>query len=308
MKLNLRGIDLNLLTIFDSLMDTGKLSATAADLGMSQPAVSAALQRLRLTFGDELFIRHRSGMQPTPRAHLLHTDIREALHLVRRAVSTEPMFNPATADRSFTLLSDVFFESTVIGELLNRLSDIAPGVRIDTSPLAPEDPASTLTNLKGDLILDYATHSSTQLCSAQVSVERLVVIAARAHPRIQSAPTLEEFLSEAHVILSRRHGKLTSLEYALGNISLNRRIRATLQSYSSMPIVVANTDCLATVPQRLGTLYEQAFDVRCYPFPVAMEPVPVYMYWPRVLDQDPAHRWFRQQLSAVLASGEGVSG
>lgn len=301
MKLNLRGVDLNLLTVFDSLMETGKLSASASALGMSQPAVSAALQRLRLTFGDELFIRHRSGMQPTARARQLHGDIREALQLVRRALSAEPEFDPATAERSFTLFSDVFFESTVVGTLLNRFNETAPGVRIDTAPATLADPVAALTTLSADLLLDYATYNSSQLCEAQVGVEQLVVMAARNHPRLQQPPSLDEFLAESHVILTRRHGRLTALEYALGNISLNRRVRATVQSFSSMPIVVSQTDCLATVPQRLGALYAEAFAVKCYPFPVAMEPVPLRMYWPRLLDQDAGHRWLRQELSRVLA-------
>lgn len=299
MKLNLRSIDLNLLTVFDSLMDTGKLSATAVELGMSQPAVSAALQRLRITFDDELFLRQRSGMQPTPRARQLQGDIREALQLVRRAVSATPHFDPSTADRRFTLLGEVMFESAVMGSLLNRFAESAPQLRIDSLPIQQNDPVKTLVNLDADLLLDYVDYQHPQINRAHAGTEELVVLAARHHPRIKRL-SAKRYLAEPHVILSRRHGKQTSLEYALGQITMERRIQASVQSFASMPIVVAQTDCLATVPKRLGELYEQAYPLRCHPFPFSIEPIPLHMHWPRVLDNDPAHRWFREQVSAVL--------
>lgn len=301
MKLNLRSIDLNLLTVFDSLMDTGKLSATAVALGMSQPAVSAALQRLRLTFDDALFIRQRSGMQPTPRARQLQGDIHEALQLVRRAVTAVPTFDPASADRHFTLIGEVMFESMVLGQLLNQLADSAPGLRVDSLPIQQNEPVKTLVDLTADLLLDYVNYDHPQLLQAPVGTEKLVVLAAADHPRIKTGLTMKDYLAEPHVILSRRHGKQTSLEYAIGQSSMERQIRASVQSFASMPIVVAQTHFLATVPERLGALYEQAYPVRCHLFPLAIEPIPLYMYWPRVLDRDPGHRWFRQQVSAVLA-------
>lgn len=300
MKLNLRSVDLNLLTVFDALMDSGKLSLAADRLGMSQPAVSAALQRLRVTFADELFVRSRSGMLPTPRAQALHRDIREALQLVRQAISSESAFDPARAERSFTILGDSFFESAMIGSLLNQLTESAPGIRIETASIAASDPAQALRSLNADVLLDYDKLSSPQLMAEQIGDETLVVIASRQHPRIRRRPSMKAFLREHHVILTRRHRSNTSLEHALGGVSLDRKIKATVQHFSSMPIIVAQTDCLATVPQRLGTLYEAAFNVRCYPFPMDVAPIPMWMYWPKVLDGDAAHQWLRARLVEVL--------
>jgi len=300
MKLNLRSVDLNLLTVFDALMEASKLSLAAERLGMSQPAVSAALQRLRATFKDDLFIRSRSGMLPTPRAQALHPDIREALQLVRRAISTQPAFNPAEAERSFTILGDAFFESAMVGSLLNRLTESAPGIRIETASVTQSDPVQALRSLSADLLLDYDRVSSPQLVSERFGEEHLVVIAARNHPRIKRRPSLKAYLHEHHVILTRRHHDGTSLEHALGGISLDRRIRASVQHFSSMPVIVSQTDCLATVPQRLGSLYEAAFDVRCYPFPMDIEPIPMWMCWPRALHNDVAHQWLRERLIEVL--------
>ncbi|MFT5032487.1 MAG: DNA-binding transcriptional LysR family regulator [Bacteroidia bacterium] len=154
MKLNLRSIDLNLLTVFDALIESGKLSLAAKRLGMSQPAVSAALSRLRTSFKDELFVRSRSGMLPTLRALALHQDIREALQLVQRAMTSGTAFDPALAERSFTILGDSFFESAMIGSLLNRLTESAPGIRIETASIVQSDPVQALRSINADVLLD----------------------------------------------------------------------------------------------------------------------------------------------------------
>ncbi|HCS28934.1 MAG TPA: LysR family transcriptional regulator, partial [Spongiibacteraceae bacterium] len=159
-----------------------------------QPAVSAALQRLRATFKDDLFIRSRSGMLPTPRAQGLHPDIREALQLVRRAISTQPAFNPAEAERSFTILGDAFFESAMVGSLLNRLTESAPGIRIETASVTQSDPVQALRSLSADLLLDYDRVSSPQLVAERFGEEHLVVLAARSHPRIKRRPSLKAYL------------------------------------------------------------------------------------------------------------------
>ncbi len=300
MKLNLRSVDLNLLTVFDALMESGKLSLAAERLGMSQPAVSAALARLRISFRDELFVRSRSGMLPTPRAQALHQDIREALHLVRRAITGSSAFDPTLAERSFTILGDSFFESAIIGRLINQLSESAPGVRIETTSITLSDPVQALRSLNADVLLDYEELISPQLMAQEVAQETLVVITARQHPRIKRRPSMKAFLREHHVILTRRHRSNTSLEHALGGVSLNRRIKASVQHYSSMPIIVAQTDCIATVPRRLGALYEAAFDVRCHLFPIDIAPIPMWMYWPKVMHGDAAHQWLRDRLIEVL--------
>ncbi len=300
MKLNLRSVDLNLLTVFDALIEQGKLSQAAEQLGMSQPAVSAALQRLRATFKDQLFVRSRSGMLPTPRAMELHRDVREALQLVRHAMSSGSAFDPTVTERSFTIVGDSFFESAMIGSLLNRLSEVAPGISIETASITETDPVQALRSLNADLLLDYDRLTSPQLVAEQIGEESLVVLASRQHPRLKKRLSMKRFLNEDHVILTRRHRSSTSLEHALGGIPLNRRVKATVQHFSSMPIIVAQTHCLATVPQRLGALYEAAFDVRCYPFPIDIAPIPMWMYWPKVLHSDAAHQWLRAQLVDVL--------
>lgn len=300
MKLNLRSVDLNLLIVFDALMESSKLSLAAEHLGMSQPAVSAALQRLRATFKDDLFIRSRSGMLPTPRAQALHPDIREALQLVRRAMASQAAFDPALAERSFTILGDAFFESAMVGSLLNRLTESAPGIRIETASITQSDPLQSLRSLNADLLLDYDKLSSPQIMAEQFGEETLVVIAAREHPRIKRRPSMKAYLREHHVILTRRHRDGTSLEHALGGVTLDRHVRASVQHFSSMPVIVSQTDCIATVPQRLGSLYEAAFNVRCYPFPLDIDPIPMWMCWPKVLHGDLAHQWLRERLIEVL--------
>lgn len=296
MKLNLRSVDLNLLTVFDALMREQNMSRAAERLGMSQPAMSAALQRLRLTLKDELFVRTRQGMVPTPRAQSLYGPLQAALGMIGDTLSTEDRFEPATSTRQFRLLADSYLEIMGLGHLLAELQRQAPGVELLSSPVVDSDVSAALRRLEADVALDYVPVEAGHIASEILSSERLVVIARRDHPRIQGSLSLEQYLAESHVMLPLRSREYTQLESALGGQSLPRLKAATVTHFSAMPAVVSQTEHLATLPGRLAQLYARSFAVQSLPFPVDIEPVPIWMMWPQVLENDAGHRWLRDIL------------
>ncbi|WP_269617532.1 LysR substrate-binding domain-containing protein [Zhongshania sp. BJYM1] len=300
--INLRSVDLNLLASFDALMIDGNLTRASDRIGLSQPAMSAALQRLRLTFHDELFVRTRQGMIPTPRAIAIYPPIREALSLIRTTLVQGDAFDPAQAKRHFTVAADNYFESLALGPLMAQLQQSGGGLSLETLALE-NDTLTRLQRMDIDLIVDYVRPESDALQAQQIGAEKLVIVARKSHPRFAGQKghtlSLDQYLSEEHVFLPLRSRERSQLEQALGGQAFPRKRAAQVQNFSSMLPVVAATDFLAVMPARLYHLYAKAFDVRWFHFPVDIAPIAIWMIWPNGLQNDSAHCWFRDVMLRV---------
>tara|TARA_R110001592_G_scaffold57536_8_gene174702 strand:- start:7456 stop:8382 length:927 start_codon:yes stop_codon:yes gene_type:complete len=302
--INLRSVDLNLLASFDALMIEGNLTRAADRIGLSQPAMSAALQRLRLTFRDELFARTRQGMVPTPRAIAIYPPICEALSLIRSTLVADETFDPERARRNFTVVVDNYFESVALGPLIALLKRSGAGLSLETKGLE-KDTISRLQRMDIDLLVDYVRPDSDALQAEQVGAEKLIVIARRAHPRLDAMSkhrlSLDQYLSEEHVFLPVRSRERSQLEQVLGSQTFPRKKAAQVQHFSSMLPVVAASDFLAVLPARLYQVYEKAFDLQWFEFPTDIPAIPVWMVWANGLQNDSAHRWLRSTVKDVSA-------
>lgn len=302
--INLRSVDLNLLASFDALMIEGNLTRASDRIGLSQPAMSAALQRLRLTFHDELFVRSRQGMIPTPRAIAIYPPIRDALELIRGTLLQGDDFAPKTAERNFSVAADNYFESVALGPLMSMLQQSGAGLSLDTLPLE-QDSISRLQRMDVDLVVDYVKPESDAVQAQQISAEQLVVIARKSHPRLAGFKghklSLDQYLAEEHVFLPLRSRERSQLELALGGREFPRKRAAQVQNFCSMLPVVAATDYLAVMPARLYGLYAKAFDLRWFHFPVDIAPIPIWMMWANSLQNDSGHRWFRGMVKQIAA-------
>ncbi|EON91230.1 LysR family transcriptional regulator [Marinobacter lipolyticus SM19] len=294
MKLNLRSVDLNLLPVFDAIMEAGQLSRAAETLGMSQPAISAALQRLRHTLGDPLFVRTRQGMLPTPRARELHRSLSQQLAAMRDTLDPANRFVPATSQRHFRVLSNDYFEMVVLPPLLASLRREAPGVVVEVA-LAGDDIPQTLSTGQADLAVDAFGTENDQLHRQVLMGERLAVVARQGHPTLQGSCSKQQFLDAEHVVLPERNRRLP-LDQILNKPGWQRRTGARVTQFASMLANCSRSDMIATVPERMAQLYAHALGLQTLPFPADIPPLPVYLMWAPVLDNDPAHRWFRQRL------------
>lgn len=292
MKLNLRAVDLNLLTVFDALLRERKLSRVAEQLGMSQPAVSAALARLRLTMKDELFVRSRAGMQPTPRALAAQPAVAQALSLISEALSVDDHFAPASAERTFSLLADGYMETAALGPLLQALQGAGGDLQLHTQVIDQQDVGVALSRLEYDAAIDFVRVESDKVCCAPLGEQELVVIAARSHPRIRGRLSAEQYFAEDHVLLRQRSRLRSQLELALGGQRLERRVLVHVQHFAAMCPVVADTQALATMPRALATRYARAYDIQLLALPLAVPAIPVWLMWPASLAGDAGHRWF----------------
>lgn len=294
MKLNLRSVDLNLLPVFNAIMETGQLSRAAEQLGMSQPAVSAAVQRLRHTLGDDLFVRSRQGMIPTPRAQALYQQLSPHLIAVRDAIAPGQHFNPADSDRQFRVLSGDYFELVILPTLLRRIRTQAASVVVEVTPIN-QTVGDILHKTQADLAIDAFVPDDQRLNSQILASETLVVVARRGHPQLQGHCDKKNFLSAEHVVLPERNRRLP-LDQILNAPGWQRRIGARVTQFASMLATCAQSDMIATVPEGIARHYAAALHLQVMPFPVQLPPVPLYLLWAKTQQRDSGHRWFRQQL------------
>lgn len=300
MKLNLRAIDLNLLTVFDALMIEGKLSLAAKKLNMTQPAASNALQRLRLTVNDELFIRTRNGMIPTLRAKALHIPIQQALHLIEDGLCVEEQFDANSSQHVFTIAATDYGETVLLNRLMAKTSN-----NRDISYVVSSNPKDNHKRLLAqgelDLIIDYQVTNEDGLCHECVTQEALVIIVNKNHPRITQSCSITQYLSEYHVVLPQREKEVRPLETLINNSSINitlnqRKIAAQVTHFNAMPPLICDSDLIAVMPKRQADIFADAFNLNLLPLPFPLPPVPLFQTWHSARNNDPTILWLRQAL------------
>ena len=305
MKLNLRSIDLNLLIVFDALMIEGKLCLAAERLNMTQPAASNALQRLRVTVNDVLFIRTRNGMIPTLKAKELHKPIQQALRLIEDGFSAGDTFDPNSSERSFTIAATDYGETV----LLNRLMTTTQNNR-DISYIMSRNPENNHANLLAqgelDLIIDYQVIQDNNLCHECVTHEEVVIVVDKSHPRIKTQCSIAQYFAEYHVVLPQRQAEIRPLETLVSDNIINdtlkqRNIAAQVTHFSAMPPLICGTDLVGAMPKRQAEVFKEAFNLHLTPLPFTLPPVPLYQTWHTSRSNDPALTWLRTTLTNLLA-------
>lgn len=296
MKLNLRGTDLNLLTVFEAIWEERQMSRAAARLGMTQPAASQALARLRVTFDDELFLRSRKGMLPTPRASALAGPVIAALEQVREAVTPQQAFDPDTEARTFTIAFARYGELNLFPALLKSISPHGGDVRIRSHSGDTAEVFDLLKKHAVDFGFDYRKPEDSSLKSLLFEHEDMVVIARSDHPRLGERLSREQYFEERHIVLAVSDERRAFLEEVFSADEAQRRILAEADQAVALPSLVMGTDALATIPRRMAETPLFAEHIRIYELPLRVPRLPIYMIWHRAMERDSGHNWMKSQL------------
>ncbi len=294
MKLNLRSVDLNLLPVFEAIMETGQFSRAAERLAMSQPALSAAVQRLRATLNDPLFTRTSKGVVPTPRAQALYEELHQGLEQLRHSLAPKSQFNPAHSKQCFRVMSGDFFEFVILPTLMSGIQQHSQGITMKVTPIGDYSPQHLIQS-ETDLLLDAFPIDDDRIIKELLTEDELVVIARQDHPELtQETVSREQFFNAVHVVLPERN-RVLPLDKILGNkLGKKRKVGLQVTQYSSLLVAVTGSDFIATIPKSLATQYAQRLNFKVFAFPMDVPLVPIYMMWTRALDKDPAHQWFIQ--------------
>lgn len=302
MNLNLRHLDLNLLRVFDALMQEQNLSRAAVRLCMSQPALSNALARLRSQLDEPLFVRTARGMLPTARAHALYVPVRQALRLLQEGLGQAREFDPQQADYRFNLAMSDAALLGLLPALQARLQEIAPRVVLAVQNDVADTLASRLAAGALDLALDYLYFDNPELCYQPILEETLVVIGRAGHPAFAGGLSQASYEAAQHVSIPPRAGRGSPLEIVLGSAKVRRQIGLLVPYYMAIPAIVAQTELLGTVPRRLAQHFAQIFPLQSAPLPLPMAPVQLSLIWHRQQQDAPGLSWLRRQIVAVVAA------
>lgn len=297
--MNLRRIDLNLLLVFDALMQEQNLSRAAERLNMSQPATSNALARLRETLDEPLFTRTARGMVPTTQAHALYEPVRQALHLLQIGLGPQGEFDLGT-QQTFKLSMNDYGQFRVLPRLLGRVAELAPKVSISVFPDNADTLASRLANGELDLALDYLYVDDPDLRYQPLVSEELVVIGRAGHPAFAGGLTVASYQASQHISIHTRAGRGSPLEIVLGSAKVRRDVQAYVPNYLIIPAIVANSDLLGTIPRRLAEHALKTLALQMDTFPIETPEIRVSMIWHRHQDLSPGLRWLRDLIANEL--------
>lgn len=295
--MDLRHFDLNLLRVLDALLKARHVTQAAQRLGLSQPAVSAALGRLREAFGDELFVKRAHGMEPTPRALELEAPLALVLATIRERLLDAPGFDPTASARAFTLIVGEVGQAVFAPRLLARVRERAP--RATVRFLYPE-PASRLPQLedgRADLAIGpFPQWSDSDALFQQKLYERPMVGVVRAgHPALADGPmTPERFAALDHAVVGARSDFDRLIEPTLQRLKLTRRIVAELGHVAGAPQVLAALDLVAIVPATLAEAWQREAGLQIFDLPFELPPHEVKQFWHRTRHRDPAVTWLRE--------------
>ncbi|MEJ2415983.1 MAG: LysR family transcriptional regulator [Exilibacterium sp.] len=282
-------VDLNLFVVFDAIYTERNLTRAADVLCITQPAVSNALNRLRKTFNDQLFVRTPRGMMPTPVAENIVGRVREALQLLTTSVHEGDRFDPQSANKEFRFSMNDLAEALMLPPLLEYLQKHAPGITVSSYQVPRDQVAKELAAGTTDFAIDVPLAHSPDLHSVALSKDEYVCLVRCDHPLVGEALTLDDYLSLGHIHVSSRRRGLGHVDLALSKLGVQRDIRLRVQHYMIAPGIVRRTNLAWTAPRALGL----SLDLKAVELPFVLDLMNWNLSWHKSADGDQANAWMR---------------
>ena len=292
--MNLSKVDLNLFIVFDAIYTEANLTRAGQIVGITQPAVSNALARLRETFNDPLFVRTAQGMVPTPMAQNIITPVRSALQLLRVSVQESRSFVPEQATKTYRISMTDLTEAVILPHLASRIRRMAPNINIDSFLIKRRETTKELAAGRLDFAIDAPLNTDTQVRHVKLFEDHHVCVMRPGHPLAKKERiTLDDYLAQSHIHISSRRNGLGHVDLALGKMGLQRRVVPRSQHYQMAPLVMESTDMVMTVHER----FAQRHNLHAVALPIDdVPPIETHLFWHESTDQDPANRWMREQI------------
>lgn len=293
--------DLNLLLVFDAVNRERNVTRAGERLGLSQPAVSAALGRLRSLFQDPLFVRTSQGMQPTQRAKELVEPLSRALLIIEETVQKQAQFDPAGSQRRFNIMMMDIGEMEFLPRLLQRLRVIGSGISVESTQPAMmdgHDPVAAFEAGAIDMALGYwpQLSASRGFERRRLFTDSFACVIRKDHPVIRRTISAEQFTEATHVIVTTHGNTDGVIERALLQQGLRRRIVVRVPHFLAVPEIITNTDSVVTIPAGLAARLSKIYPLRVLSPPLTLNSFDVSVYWHVRFNNDPGLRWMKETL------------
>ncbi|MGX1186447.1 DNA-binding transcriptional LysR family regulator [Pseudomonas sp. F-14 TE3623] len=299
--MELRDLDLNLLLVFHQLLVDRRVSTAAENLGLTQPAVSNALKRLRTALQNDLFVRTYQGMEPTPYAAQLAEPVALAIQTLRDALLREDSFDPQISKRTFTIAMTDIGEIYFMPRLMDALVRLAPKCIVSTVRNSSVSLVEALRNGTVDLAVGLLPNLQAGFYQRRLFHHRYVCLCRKDHPVTREPLTLERFSSYGHVrVISANtgHGEVDS---HMARIGIQRDIRLEVPHFVAVGHILQCTDLLATVPERFAACCVEPFGLTALPHPLELPEIAINLFWHAKYHKEPANRWLRQLMFELFS-------
>lgn len=306
--MDIRTLDLNLLLVFDAMLAHQNVTRAGEALHLSQPAMSAAVARLRNLFDDPLFVRTGSGMVPTPKAQVLGEHVRQVVHTIRTEILVPQSFEPLQSQRTFSLLTPDIAEVNFLPRLLSALAEKAPHTNLKTLALPREAAAQALESGAADMAIGYFPdlHKAGFFQQKLISSPHVCLIR-QDHPDVGDTLTLAQFTQALHAVV-KPDGREHLFEQFLQTRGIRRRVVVELSHFMSLLPIIETSNLIATVPKDLADFFVQHGRVRHLATPLESPVIPVHLFWHQRFQKDPAHGWLRQVIQQLFnPSGQSAA-
>jgi DNA-binding transcriptional LysR family regulator len=295
-RVNINDVDLNLLRAFDAILRDRSVTAAAARVGLTQPAMSNALARLRTLFGDALFVRTPRGMHPTPYAQSIAEPVRRALGLIEATLNQAGDFVPAQSDRAFRVHMSDIGEMVFLPPLLERMRRDAPSVKLETRTVPESELPEALASGEVDIAIGFLPGLRAPVRGEPVFTDPYACLMRADHPAAGARLTRRQFLEASHALVSSAGSGHRVIEEAMLAAGMNRKIALRVPHFTVVPMILARTDLIVTVPSRVARAFEAQGGFRTVAAPVAIPRAAVKVHWHERFTADPGNRWLRELL------------
>jgi DNA-binding transcriptional LysR family regulator len=303
--MKLERVDLNLLPILDAVLRTQSVTRAAALVGLSKPAASHALARVRAQLGDPILVRSGQAWVLTERAQAIGERVHAALVEAQRVLSAERPFDPRTLRREFRVHATDQMLSLLGLALGHAVTAAAPHVGLRFLPLAHDEPAA----LRGDVDLALGVFHDLppDLRTQTLFDDRFACVVRAGHKTIKGKLTLDQFLAVKHVVIAPRGDAGSVVDAALAKLGRTRRAVRWVPYYASALEMVAGSDCMATISERFARHHAARFGLQVLAPPFALPRCAGAQVWHPRLDMQPAHAWLRRLIARLAADVRGVA-
>lgn len=298
-KPQLRSVDLNLLTVFDAVMQEQNITRAAHSLGMSQPAVSNAVARLKVMFNDELFVRYGRGIQPTARAFQLFGSIRQALQLVQNELPGSG-FEPISSERVFNLCVCSPIDNFLTSVIYNNVEAIAPNIHLVFKSALNHNTEHQLRYQEIEFVIGYEEFRRPEFSSVPLFKDEMVLVVSKKHPRINALVTEADFYKEQHAVVSlERYASFSQPWYDTPD-------KQSCIAYQGMALisvlnVVSQTQLVTIAPRWLAEEFATTLNLQALPLPLHLNTRTCFLSWHEAAGRDKGHQWMEELLVSVCS-------
>ncbi len=292
--MELKDLDLNLLVIFQQLLQERRVSAVAVNLGLTQPTVSNALNRLRRQLGDDLFLRTSRGMEPTAYAMQLAEPIGYALSALQETLNQRTRFEPGSSPRKFIVGMSDIGEIYFLPTLMELLAEVAPGISLSTIRTTGANLADDMEAGRIDLAIGWLPHLKSGFFQRRLFAQDHVCMFRCGHPLDKTSRlTRKEFEAAEHVLVSAAGTGHATVDGSIEKLGVRRKVALTVPHFVAIGHILAATDMIATVPERFARHCVEPFGLRYVGLPLKLPEIGINLFWHARFHKEPGNQWLR---------------